>query len=410
VLAAPEAAVECGREPLGRIAVRVRERRLVPLCERGCGAQPAHGRCGRVRVAAVPLLPEVGGLTGNPVRLDRAEQEVRRPSSGRPQAGVQRLVFQLAPRGLVGEEDGARLVELVRIPRRRQRAVRPVALQPKPCLFLGARQPTKRTLDEVAAASREERKDEEREITRPDESVAAGAHEVGIQLRGRDHRAGLAIGERVEHEQRAFVQPGDGLLHRWLGLRDASSVTATPRVRMLIEADARDRGSAFRGLVSRRPERARQLDRACERARHRAVRARGRLRAQSERALECPEANDQPRTAGRARDAPNQRRLGRVHEVVDRHLEPGRAANRAKQHRSVRVGLLPHERFVVEPARDAVELDAEAELAELLLAIGMRPPEPLDAAALGKSRQERPVPEHGRRQRGVQISSCTERR
>jgi hypothetical protein len=88
-----------------------------------------------------------------------------------------------------------------------------------------------------------------------------------------------------------------------------------------------------------------------------------------------------------------------MHEVVDLDLEPSRTRRRPEQHRPRHVRLRPFERPIVEPARSPVELEPEPKLAELPVAVRVRPPDAVYAAALGKGREERPVSEQRGRER-----------
>ena len=150
-------------------------------------------------------------------------------------------------------------------------------------------------------------------------------------------------------------------------------------VRVVLEARGEMRRSALCGFLARRPRGAHDL-----------VVARG----DGER-FTAVESDDESRARMRACHLADERRLDRVNHVADLDVEPPRSRSRPEDHRAGDVRLRPLELIVVEPVRSAVDLDAETKLAQTLLAVGMRPPEPFDAAAPGNGREQRPVPEHG---------------
>src|SRR5439155_25031215 len=110
---------------------RVGEVRLVPARHRRRGAQPSVDRSRREGVPPVTYLPQVGGRARDAVLLDRAEEEFSSTPSRGPEICVEPFVTQLAPGGLVREQDRPRFVELMLAPRGCERPVGPVTLQPQ---------------------------------------------------------------------------------------------------------------------------------------------------------------------------------------------------------------------------------------------------------------------------------------
>ena len=214
MLVAPEMRLDRVADALGRLAVPLGERRLVPRRHRRGRDEAAVGRGRAVRVLAVRLLPEVDARQREArLLVHEAAEEVRGRASGGPQLAVERRISKLAPRGLVREDDHPGLVELVEAPARRQRAVRPVALEPEPLRRLLAREPAKRGHREIAAAGGEEAEHDVAQVARPDEAVATRLLEGRIELGRRDRRARLPVGELLEHEQGARVESGDVVSH-----------------------------------------------------------------------------------------------------------------------------------------------------------------------------------------------------
>ena len=78
-----------------------------------------------------------------------------------------------------------------------------------------------------------------------------------------------------------------------------------------------------------------------------------------------------------------------MHEVDELELAPTSKENR----RVLQIRLLPAGRLVIDPARLAVDLDPEPELAEVRPTVEVWPEESLDPTALGKGRKQRPVSE-----------------
>ena len=79
------------------------------------GAQPAHDGRRRVGVLRVVLLPEVGARPRQARRrIDERDEEVGGAAHDRPEAGVERLVAELAERGLGRHEHHPRLVDLMK--------------------------------------------------------------------------------------------------------------------------------------------------------------------------------------------------------------------------------------------------------------------------------------------------------
>ena len=169
-------------------------------------AQPTVDRGRGERMSPFALLPEIRGRAGNAVLLDRAEQELGCTPSRRPEVGVELFVTERAPRRLVSEQDRPGLVELVLAPGGCERPVGPVALQPEAFRLLRSGQPAQRAPGEVGAARGQEREHDECEVAPPDEAVATGMLEVGVELGRGDHRTGPPVAEQVEDEQRPPVE------------------------------------------------------------------------------------------------------------------------------------------------------------------------------------------------------------
>ena len=175
---------------------------------------------------AFTLLPQIGRRAGESALVHRRHEEVGGTPDGRPQRIVERLVRELAPGGLVGEQDTARLVDLMRTPRRGDSSVRPVALRPESLRLLRAGKPQQCTPRQLVATRREEREDEKGEVARPHESVSTRINATRIELGRRDHSPCLSVRERVEDEQRPLVQLCGTLSQGWCGIGDACCVDA----------------------------------------------------------------------------------------------------------------------------------------------------------------------------------------
>ena len=211
MLVAPEVLLDRRANTLGGVSVALRERRLVSRRHRRGRNESAIGRGGAVRVLPVGLLPEVdAGKRQARLLVHEAAEEVGRCTRGRPELAIECCVAELAPRGLVGEHGHPGLVELMKTPARRERAVRPVALEPESLRRLLAREPAERRHREVAATRCEEAENDVAEIARPDEAVPARLLERGVELRSCNGRARLTIGQLLEDEERARVEITDG--------------------------------------------------------------------------------------------------------------------------------------------------------------------------------------------------------
>ena len=96
----------------------------------------------------------------------------------------------------------------------------------------------------------------------------------------------------------------------------------------------------------------------------------------------------------------------KIGHLDGRSVEIGR---RPKHGRAARVRLRPRARRLVEPVGLAVALEPEAQFAEVLAVIDVRPEEPLDLAPLADRREERAVAEDRRRPERVPPARLVER-
>ena len=163
--------------------------------------------------------------------------------------------MQLVPGGVEREQDGPGLVDLVQAPGAGERPARVLPLEPEAFGRLRRDEPAETGAGEVLPPAGQEAEDREREVARPDESVAAGLDEVRIHLRGGDHAAGVPVGDEVEDEQRA---PVDGLEpvggRRECGT-DPLAVVAEPLLEQRLEAGCERVVEPGERLVGSRPER-----------------------------------------------------------------------------------------------------------------------------------------------------------
>ena len=457
MLVAPEMLLDRRAHALGGQAVALRERGLVPRRHRRRSDEPAVGRGRAVRVLPVRLLPEVDARQRKAgLVVHEAAEEVGRRARRGPELAVERGIAELAPRRLVGEHDHPGLVELVESPARRERAVRPVALEPQALRRLLAREPAQRGDGEVAAARREEAEDDVAEIARPDEAVAARLLEARVELGRRDGRARLAVRQLLEDEERARVQVADGVLALRLAARARSPRGRTPRARprarrarplagrrrpcdrlvrrgperdedaCLADDAARDEPVDRRavdddvvgGLAPVRLAQRRRRVRRDERDRERDVaevedeRSGARIDVAGAAPVVAVEARcDRARRAarrGRA-NAADEHGLGGRHEVG--HLDGRRRGDPPScgARMPVVVRLRPRTRRLVEPVRLAVALEPEAELAEMLAVVDVRPEEPLDLSPPADRDEEGAVAEDRRRAERVAPSGVVER-
>lgn len=274
-----------------------------------------------------------------------------------------------------------------------------------------------------------------RQIAWPDEAVAAAVEEIGVEFGSGDHSPGGTVGEQVEDEQGAPIQPGDGLSADWrLGGREEALVVSSPtgpqRLEALLASRVRPSDSFPGRAVEREIELGRSVDQPLDRRLMRQrVSAAHRFRRQRADGSTCavPSQQGHRRPAavehdGAARrvdeggrealtsfqrgaaahgqgadsaDAPGEHGLVRMHDVVQPHLAAA-GAGRGLQDRGVAVvGLLPDERLLVEGTSIA---QGEPEFAQMRFAVDVRPEELFQLAPRGDRRQQRAVPEHGSRQ------------
>src|SRR5918996_1456610 len=440
VLLAPEVALDRGMHPRGRICIALLELGLVPLRHRSARPEAPVDRSGGVRVLPVRLLPEVDTRQRKTrLLVEEATEEVSGGARGRPELAVERGVAELAPRRLVGEDDHSGLVELMQAPARRQRAVRPVTLEPEALGRLLAREPAQRGDGEIPPPGRQLGEHDVREVPRPDEPVPARLLERGVELGRSDDRSRLAVAELLEDEERTRVQV--------LEARAVRARTSRQRDRLAVVAcSLRDEGVEAGGRRSREP-RDRFVGRPAERgqherraarldgARHRPLdgrpvhddvlrlllarlaegrdhvgtgdrhRERDAAEVEDERprpgidvrghatqvAVEGRSADDDQSTSYRRTDAPHEHRLAGRDQVGDLDRAATVDGRRPQERRSVLVRLVPGERWLVQPVQLAVDLESEPELAEVLAVIDVRPEEALDLAPRADGHEQRAV-------------------
>ena len=457
MLVAPEVLLDRRADALGRVAVPLLERRLVPGRHRGRRDEPAVGRRGAVGVLPVGLLPEVDARQRKPgLRIHEAAQEVGGGARGGPELAVERRILRaraMPPRTRRRPSRSRRAgggPSSARATRSSSSAAARALPEPARGRASGAPEPRGRCGPRRGSSARRSRGRAARRIRSrrtarsPDRTRAPrSSRRSGGPSAARGRAASARTGpRRGRHPRRSLpASPSRGRTRhaRSRALRGRRSPVGSSRaiassgVAPKATSDARFSldptaqraldGSTIDDDVLRLAVSVRLTQRRRLLLREQRDGERDPAEVEDERArVGIDVAGAAPLVAVEARRDVHDQALGccvRIRRTrtgaagvttsVISTVSPSSSASRAQHRRAVGVRLLPRPRLVVEPERATVPLDAEAELPEVLPVVDVRPEQPLDLAALADGREQGSVAEDRRRPERVAPSRSVER-